>query len=147
MKNLETVQHLYAAFGRGDIPAILNHLAEDVAWEYTPTSAQVPWLQLRHGRHEVPKFFESLSAIEYHNFQPKTFLQNDNGLIIVALIDIEMTVKATGKKIVEEDEVHIWHFNEEGQVSKFTHKADTYQHWIAYNGEVTDATNLASAKI
>ena len=26
----ETVQQLYAAFGRGDVPAILEHLAPDV---------------------------------------------------------------------------------------------------------------------
>jgi uncharacterized protein len=146
MKNLETVQQLYAAFGRGDIPAILNHLAEDVAWEYTPSSAQVPWLQLRHGLDEVPKFFESLGAMEIHTFQPKTFLENENGQIIVVLIDVEMTVKATGKKIVEEDEVNIWHFNKDGQVIKFTHKADTHQHWIAYKSEVSEAADLASAK-
>lgn len=136
MTNLETFQHLYAAFGRGDIPTILNHLAEDVEWEYAATSAQVPRLQPHRGPREVRKFFEALGAFEFHTFQPKTLLESGN--IVVALIDVELTVKATGVKIAEEDEVHIWHFNSEGQVSKFTHKVDTHQHWLAYKGGVTE---------
>lgn len=32
--NIQTVQEIYAAFGRGDIPAIPGHLAENVIWEY-----------------------------------------------------------------------------------------------------------------
>ena len=33
VSNLATVRGIYAAFGRGDIPAILDALAEDVEWE------------------------------------------------------------------------------------------------------------------
>ena len=32
-RNLETVKQIYAAFARGDIPAILDTLADNVAWE------------------------------------------------------------------------------------------------------------------
>ncbi len=134
MSNLETVQHIYAAFGQGDIPVILDHLAEDIEWEYAITSPITPWLQPRHGRTAVLQFFEALSAFEFHKFQPKTFLEN--GSVVVALIDVALTVKATGRKIVEEDETHIWYFNAEGKVNRFAHKIDTHQHWIAYRGEV-----------
>jgi ketosteroid isomerase-like protein len=34
--NIATVQEIYAAFGRGDIPAILDRLAEDIDWEPDP---------------------------------------------------------------------------------------------------------------
>lgn len=34
MSPIETVRQIYAAFGRGDVPAILACLAEDVDWEY-----------------------------------------------------------------------------------------------------------------
>jgi ketosteroid isomerase-like protein len=30
--NMERVQQMYAAFGRGDVPAILNALAPDATW-------------------------------------------------------------------------------------------------------------------
>jgi ketosteroid isomerase-like protein len=135
MTNLETVQQIYAAFGRGDIPGILDHLAENIEWEYGITSTDIPWLQPRHGRAEVPKFFEALGAFEFHTFQPKTFLESGN--VVVALIDVDLTVKATGTRIAEEDETHIWYFNSEGRVSRFAHKVDTHQHWVAFHGEVS----------
>ncbi|MDP1861744.1 MAG: nuclear transport factor 2 family protein [Gemmatimonadaceae bacterium] len=130
MSNVNTVQHLYAAFGTGDIPTILSHLHEDVEWEYGMTDAGVPWLQPRRGRANVAQFFESLAALEFQLFQPKTFLESDN--IVVALIDVGFVVKATGRKITEEDEVHIWHFDSMGRVTKFCHKIDTHQHWAAF---------------
>jgi ketosteroid isomerase-like protein len=33
VSNIATVQSLYEAFGRGDIPAILDMQADDVTWE------------------------------------------------------------------------------------------------------------------
>ncbi len=134
MGNIETVQQIYEAFARGDVAAILDKLDETVEWEYTNAMAEVPWLTNRHGRSEVPKFFESLGAVELHKFQPKTFLED--GRKVVALIDVDLTVKATGRRVSEEDEVHIWHFNPAGRVSKFAHKLDTHRHWLANGGGV-----------
>ena len=34
MDHLETTQHLYEALARGDVPAILACLHEDVEWKY-----------------------------------------------------------------------------------------------------------------
>ena len=42
MAQIETVQQIYQAFGRGDVPAILDHLADDVDWECGPVSTDVP---------------------------------------------------------------------------------------------------------
>jgi uncharacterized protein len=131
MGNIERIQHIYAAFERGDVPAILERLDENVEWEYG-ISSDVPWLQPRRGRSEVPKFFEALSEFELHKFQPKTFLESGN--VVVVLIDVDLIVKATGRRVVEEDEVHIWYFNSQGQVNKFGHKLDTHRHWAAYSG-------------
>jgi len=129
VSNIQTVQGIYEAFGRGDIPAILGHLAEDVAWEYDKEAAGVPWLVPRRGRAEVPKFFEALGALDFEQFQPT--LQLENGSIVVALNDVTFTVKSTGKRVVEKDEVHIWHFDAGGKVARFCHKTDTRQHWLA----------------
>jgi len=52
---------------------------------------------------------------------------------LIALIDIEATVKETGKRIVESDEAHIWQFDEAGTVVRFWHCADTYQQVMACN--------------
>lgn len=133
MSNLGTVQKIYEYFGQGNVPAILDLLAETVDWEYGGGSTDVPWLQKREGRAAVGPFFQALTAMEFHRFEPKTLLEKGN--IVVALVDLEATVRATGKRVVEEDEVHLWHFDAEGKVSRFRHRADTYLQWAAFHGK------------
>jgi len=48
------------------------------------------------------------------------------------VIDLAGVVKATGRAVAEEHQVHLWHFNEAGKVACFCHKVDTYQHWRAW---------------
>ena len=135
MSNIETVQEIYAAIGRGDIPAVLEVLADSVEWEYGVNSTDVPWLQPGCGRAYVAELFAKLALLlEIHQLQRTAFLESGN--IVVVLFDLEMTVKATGRKIVEEDEVNIWHFNSEGRVSRFRHRSDTHQHMLANGAEV-----------
>ena len=132
MSNLQTTQEIYEAFGRGDVPAILSKLSETVDWEYGASSSEVPWLQHRQGPDGAAAFFSSLAAIQIQRFTSKKFL--DGGNVVVVLVDIEFTVTATGKRVVEEDEVHIWHFDEQGKVTRFRHRVDTQQHALAYRG-------------
>ncbi len=133
MAYVDTVQKIYQAFGQGDIPAILGHLAEDVEWEYGINSTDVPWLQPRRGRAHVPEFFQALGELEIRTFQPKTLLENGN--VVVVLVHLDATVRGTGRRVVEEDEVHIWYFDSAGKVSRFRHRVDTYQHWAAHSGK------------
>lgn len=71
MSPLETVRHIYAAFGRGDVAAILACRADDVEWEYGQPPNAAPWLQQRLGRAAVPGFFDVLmSNVEFHRFEP-----------------------------------------------------------------------------
>lgn len=129
MPNVKQIQEIYAAFGRGDVPAILAALADDVEWEYGVNSTEVPWLQPRRGRAEVKTFFEALAAVEISKFQPRTFLETEN--TVVTLVDVEMIVKASGRKVIEEDEVHIWRFDGQGRIIRFRHRVDTHQHLMA----------------
>lgn len=52
-----------------------------------------------------------------------------DGDVVVALIDFAGVVKPKGVEIDEEDEVHIWHFDDKGKVARFCHKLDSHQHW------------------
>jgi len=56
------------------------------------------------------------------------------GQIVVALVGLDATVNATGRRVVEEDAVHIWHFNPAGKVARFRHRLDSYQQWLAHTG-------------
>jgi uncharacterized protein len=132
VSNLATLQNIYAAFQRGDIPTLLASLAENVEWEYGVTSTDVPWLQPRRGREAVTGFFQALGAVDFHRLEPTAFLES--GSVIVVLFQVEGTIKATGRRVSEEDEVHIWHFDDAGRVARFRHRADTHQHYLAFHG-------------
>lgn len=130
--NTNTVREIYEAFGRGDVPAILAKLDENVEWEYGTAAHEVPWLMPRRGRKGAGEFFESLAEVEFHNFVPKAILADEK--LVVAIVDIAFTVKKNGKNVVEQDEAHIWRFNDAGKVVRFRHCADTNQHVQAYRG-------------
>jgi uncharacterized protein len=130
MSNTQTVQEIYAAFGRGDIAAILGRLAEEVRWEHWPegSGAQrhgVPWLIARTGRDEVGEFFASLAALEFRAFEPLELLESERS--VAAVVAIDAAVKATGGRI-RDDEIHLWTFDDGGRVTDFRHFVDTAKH-------------------
>lgn len=55
----------------------------------------------------------------------------DGGNVVVTILDVEFVVTATGRRVSEEDQVHIWHFNDTGEVTRFRHRADTAKHAAA----------------
>lgn len=132
MPHKETVQEMYAAFGRGDVSAILERLAPDIEWEYDASPTEVPWLQPRQGRSGAAEFFASLANLEFHRFEPRMILEE--GTTVVVLVDIEATVRKTGLRVAEIDEVHIWHFGDDGLVTRFRHRADTLKQLRAWQG-------------
>ena len=128
MSNVATVQEIYEAFGRGDIPAILQRLAEDVRWEHHPTgnTAQdhdVPYMRPRLGRDAAAGFFQDIGEdFEMHSFNPHTFLEGEG--LVAAVIEYDLTVKATGKRLRDE-EIHLWEFGAEGKATAYRHFLDT----------------------
>lgn len=132
MSNLETVQAIYEAFGRGDIPAIIDRLDDAVEWERPGIDHGVPWLKPGQGKAHVGQFFGALAAVEITKFVPANLLEGGNQ--VVAVIDLELTVKATGQA-VRDEELHLWTFGPNGKVSSFHHVVDTAQHVAAYRGE------------
>ncbi|HEX7808470.1 MAG TPA: nuclear transport factor 2 family protein [Thermoanaerobaculia bacterium] len=132
MSNVETVQEMYAAFGRGDVPAILAKLDENVQWEINGSSSDVPWLQHRQGRDGALAFFQSLGALEFHKFEVTAVVPIGDDRVL-SLCNIETTITANGRRNSEEDEVHIWWFNADGQVTGFRHRVDTHHQWKEFH--------------
>ena len=64
MSNVETVRQIYAALGRGDIPAILERLSDSVEWEYGVNSTNVPWLQPGRSQAYVGEFFAMQAIVD-----------------------------------------------------------------------------------
>jgi hypothetical protein len=62
--NIELIQGLYAAIGRGDIGTIINALSSDVDWRINGRREDYPLLGSWNGQNEVRKFFQALSEYE-----------------------------------------------------------------------------------
>jgi len=132
-QNLATVTAIYEAFGKGDIPAILDHMAADVQWEaWADNSAQkagVPWLQARQGKDGVLAFFQYLGTqMQVTEFQVLSIL--DGGHQIAVEFVIAANLPALGTHFRDE-EIHLWTFNREGKVSRLRHYTDTAKHMAA----------------
>jgi hypothetical protein len=128
MSNIPTMQQVYEAFGRGDIPAILERCAEEVSWESWTTGnaaqdAGVPYMKERTGRDGVAGFFEDIQAdFEMNSFSPHTFLEGEGSVAVV--IEVDLTVRSTGKR-VHDEEIHLVEFGPGGEITRFRHFLDT----------------------
>jgi ketosteroid isomerase-like protein len=120
-RNLEAVQGIYEAFGRGDVEAILGVLADDVDFASEPDQDIAPW----HGRRtkaEVPAFFQALGeTIDVTEFTPLTFTTSDTD--VQAVIRFGMTVRATGRSGVMD--IHHWWRFRDGKVVQYRGTEDT----------------------
>ena len=131
--HLPTVQDIYAAFGRGDVPAILAHVSPEVDWEYGPRSMQAPWLRRGRGVEGAVAFFQAVGQhLDIQRFVVKELFASEQ--TVLALVDIEFVVRGTGMRVQEEDEVHVWRFDEQGKIIRFRHVVDSVQHEAAARG-------------
>lgn len=133
LKLVETVQSIYAAFGTGNVPAILERLADDVDWEMGADDHGVPWLAPGRGRAHATRFFQTVGEeLEITAFAPKAFCEGPG--CVVALVDIEARVRRSGRTFRERDEAHFWFFDAAGRVVAFRHRVDTAHQAHAWNG-------------
>jgi ketosteroid isomerase-like protein len=134
-RNRQTVLEIYAAFGRGDVPAILGRLSEDVAWEAWADNhaqhADVPWLRRQTGRAGAAAFFAFIRAWKANAFVVKTIMAGENS--VAAEIEVDFEVAQNGARYKDE-EMHLWTFDARGQVTRFRHYVDTAKHIAAAKG-------------
>ncbi len=127
--HVATIQEIYAAFGRGDMDAMLERLDPLIEWDYG-WNEPLPLYRLRRGRSEVPGFFaELVHEFEFVTFQPFAFLEGASaeGLpMVCACIDVELRARTTGKT-VKDIEVHLWTFGVDGKAARLRHLIDTRQ--------------------
>lgn len=77
------IKQAYEAYGRGDIQAILNVVADDVDWEFVGPE-DLPYAGRRRNRQEVGKFFADIErADEIHAFEPREFIEAGEHLTVL----------------------------------------------------------------
>jgi uncharacterized protein len=125
------VTSVYEAFGRGDVPAILGLLADDVRWDHGIRRTAVPYLVEGTGVGHVVGFFTALGEhLEIETFEVVSVASN--GRDVFARIRIAGRHRPTGRPIPELPEVHHWVVDDDGHISAFTHIGDWSVHeWAA----------------
>lgn len=129
MDNVRTVQAIYEAFGSGDVPRILEHLADDVAWDEEAPSYGVDIFEPGIGKEHVRRFFAALQGLEFLRFEPTSFLSGGDQVAVP--INVEVKVRNTGN-VVRALEVHLWTFGPDGKVDRFFHAVDRHAFVLAY---------------
>ncbi len=136
MSHLPTVQALYEAFGAGDVPAFLGHLAEDVEWEQwadnRAVAAGVPWLQPYSGRDAVGGFFAAVGQMEIVDLRILNMMEGGDEVAVSFVLEAKLP--HFGGRSYRDEEIHLWTFNADGKVSRLRHYVDTAKHIEAYTG-------------
>jgi len=125
MSNVETMQDLYAAFGRGDIPSVLGAMDPNIEWReaennpYQPDGT--PWI----GPDAVLNNLFVKIGTEWDGFtvNPKEF--HDAGDTVVVEGRYTGTYKETGKSL-DAQVTHVWRLRG-GKVVSFQQYVDTAQ--------------------
>lgn len=121
--NTSIVQQAYAAFGRGDIPALLGFLDEKVDWQPVYGAGRhVTTGGRRRGRAEVGKFFEQVAqSYQFSVFEPREFIAQGDKVAVLG--HYTATVNGTGGK-VDSDWVMVFTF-QDSRITKFVEFSDS----------------------
>lgn len=129
LTNAMLVQESFKDFTDGNIPALLNNLAENVKW-YTPGPKEIlPWAGYFDGKEAVAKFFLLLDKeVRFTKFEPKEFIES--GDKVVALGSMEGISKRTGK--TSRSDWAMVFTVKSGKITRFQEFSDTYNTVQAY---------------
>ena len=125
--NAEVVQGTYEAVGRGDIPALLDLLTDDVQWTFQGPST-IPFAGTRRGREGVAEFFSLVGEnLEFQEFEPREFVAQGDTVVVLGFE--RSLVRPTGRTF-EQEWAHVYRLRD-GKVAEFLALEDTAAHAVA----------------
>jgi ketosteroid isomerase-like protein len=103
--NIAVVQQAYEAFGRGDIPAVLDTQADDVVWHLQGPSV-IPFAGAHRGREGIAEFFSLVGeSLEIEQFEPREFVAQGDTVVVLGY---ERSIaKPTGRSF-EQEWAHVY---------------------------------------
>ena len=129
-ENERAVQALYAALGRGDIPAILATLAEEIEWRIAGPS-ELPYAGTHRGRDAVAQLLETLGrTAEFEEFAPQEYFTRGDKVVVLGRE--RQRVKATGQTV--ETEWAMVFTLSGGKIARFHNFVDTHAVAAAHRG-------------
>ncbi len=128
--NAKTIGKIYDAFGRGDIPFIIDQLDDNCKW-IVPGEGHLPYGGTYHGK-DAKTFFsrlkENMDTKSFNVYSINEYAENE----LVAFGNIGGTSRKSGKEVSSEWAMR-WKFNDQGKVIFFQDFFDTVQQYAADN--------------
>jgi ketosteroid isomerase-like protein len=127
--NVDLTRDLYDAFNKGDVPAVLGMMTQDIKWEEPET--------LPYGTHVGPEavadkvFSLVVQHIDEFSVEPDEWI--DGGDTVVVLGTYRGRGATTGK-VLDTPFVHVWRLTG-GKISGFRTSVDTHR-WLEVMGAV-----------
>jgi hypothetical protein len=119
--NMAVIQQAFACFGQGDVPGILNTLADDVTWQVAPV-ANVPYTGTRNGHAGAAEFFALMAQCEdVLQFEPRDFIAQGDQVVVRG--QYAGRVKDTGREYTTYF-IHIFTVRD-GKIVNFDEYTDT----------------------
>jgi uncharacterized protein len=137
-ENLSIVREIYDAVGRGDVPAILDRVTDDVDWSAEAASRAAPWYGPRTGKTGVASFFRDLAdSIEITEFTPHSFAAGPD--------DVHLLVRWTFRSLTTGQQAsmtmhHYWRIRD-GKIEHFRGSEDSEQTARVLTPELAPARN------
>ncbi|MFS8977569.1 nuclear transport factor 2 family protein [Cupriavidus necator] len=102
---LSVVKAAYEAFGRGDIAAILDLVADNGDWEMLGPPA-IPYTGQRNNKDDVARFFAEVGeADDIQLFEPREFIEAGEH---VTVLGFERFMARAEGKLVETEWIHVF---------------------------------------
>lgn len=119
--NVLTVQNDFAAFGKGEIPTIVNSTADNVVWKH-PGNSSVPFAGTYNGHEGVGKFFQNVAnSVKITVFEPQNYVEN--GSTVTSTVNIKGTALSTNKEYTSTVDM-VFTFNADGKITNWEAKGD-----------------------
>jgi ketosteroid isomerase-like protein len=119
-QSVEFIKGMYAAFGRGDVPAVLAGMADDIEWH---EALGMPYGGVYRGGDAVVQNVFAPIATDVEDFAvtPEEFV--GSGDTVAAVVRYTGTGKVTGKTL-DVPVVHVWDIRD-GKLTRFRQFIDT----------------------
>lgn len=129
--NIQIVQEIYAAFGRGDVPAIMQYMSDDLrAFGIVTDRKLVPWHVQISKKQDVPQFFQALGeTAEFTRFEPRDFAAG--GDHVYCTVSLDVTFRHNGRQVTADDVMQRFTFKN-GKVVEWRGSEDTARFSAAY---------------
>ena len=119
--NVRVAKQTYEAFGRGDVPAVLENFHADVEWH---AAEGLPWGGVHNGPDAVAEnvFGALMAAVDGFALNIDRFIEGNDDVVLV-LGRYSGTGRAGGKSL-DAAFAHVWELRD-GKLKRFLHYTDT----------------------